>query len=350
MSGDATGTPDMEKITVRAVAARAGVAPSSVSRVLNGHADVSEELRGRVLQAVKELGYQPNLLARSLRSGSTRTIGCLIRDIANPLFADVVKGAESVLHNAGYSLLVSNTDGDVARDVEYIDVFLSRQVDGLLLTLQSEENDAMIAALQAARCPLVLLDRDVPALSASAVLCDHLSGMVHAVEHLIGLGHRRIGLINAPPVIRPARERQRGYLEAHARAGVPVAEELVRIAPYSAEFGYASTIEMLDLADPPTAILNDGIQFTMGSLRALHDRKVRIGSDVSFISADDIDWLELHDPPINVVRRDHARIGELGAELLLRAMGGDAKPRFEPLATTYVQRGSVEPPRSPSGR
>lgn len=331
------------KVTVRAVAERAGVAVSSVSRVLNDQGLVSDELRARVLRAIDELGYEPNLLARSLRSGSTRTVGCIIRDIANPLFADVVKGAESLLHSAGYALLVSNTDGDVARDVEYIELFLRRRVDGLLLSLQSEDNPAMVEALAKADCPLVLLDRDVPAIEASAVLCDHFSGVVAAVDHLISLGHRRIGMIAGQPVIRASRERKRGYEYALGKAGIAVDPTLLRLAPYSAEFGRTSTAEMLDLPDPPTAIVSGGIQFTMGSLRTLHDRQLVLGSQLSFVSADDIDWLELHHPPISVVRRDHVRMGQIGAELLLSALAGDPKPRFEPVATTYVHRASVQP-------
>lgn len=318
------------------------MAISTVSRVLNDQGFVSEDMRARVLRAVRELGYQPNLLARSLRSGSTRTIGCIIRDLANPLFADVVKAAEAVLHNAGYSLLVSNTDGDIARDAEYIHLFLRRRVDGLLLSLQSEDNDEMIASLRDAECPLVLLDRDLP-LSASAVLCDHFSGVVAAMEHLLSLGHRRIGLIAGKAIIRASRERLRGYTEAYALAGIDVASELIHLGPYSAKYGYTSTMELLDLANPPTAILSGGIQFTMGSLRALRERGVKIGPELSFVSADDIDWLELHEPPINVVHRDHQRIGQLGAKLLLKALAGDPKPRFEPVATTYIRRGSVQP-------
>jgi LacI family transcriptional regulator len=333
----------VEKVTVRAVAERAGVAVSSVSRVLNDHADVSDGLRARVLAAVEELGYRPDPVAQSLRSGATRTIGCIVRDIANPLFGDIVKGAESVLHSAGYSLLVSNTDGDIGLDVDYIELFLRRRVDGLLLSLQAEDNADMIAALQQADCPLVLLDRDVPGVSASAVLCDHFTGIVAAVGHLIALGHRRIGLIAGQPVIRASRERKRGFDEALAKAGLPVTPELVRLGPYAAEFGHTSTLELLDLTDPPTALVAGGIQFTMGSLRALHERGVRIGAELSFISADDIDWLELHDPPISVVKRDHMRMGHLGADLLLRTLGGKAHPCFEPVGTTYIHRASVQP-------
>lgn len=345
MDNDAVGAPeDPAKITVRAVAARAGVAPSSVSRVLNRHALVSEELRARVMAAVEELGYQPNPLAQSLRSGSTRTIGCVIRDVANPLFADIAKGAESLLHAAGYSLLVGNTDGNPTRDVEYIELFLRRRVDGLLLSLQKEDNDEMLHALRQADVPLVLLDRDIEGITASAVLCDHFTGIVTAVEHLIQLGHQRIGLIAGHPLIRASRERKRGYDYAHARASLPIMPELVKLAPYAAQAGYTSTLELLDLPEPPTAIISGGIQFTMGSLRALHERSVAIGPELSFISADDIDWLELHAPPISVVRRDHARMGQLGAELLLRALNGDRRPHFEPVGTAYIHRSSVQPP------
>lgn len=334
----------LTKVTVRAVAERAGVAVSSVSRVLNEHADVSEKLRARVLAAVEELGYRPDPVAQSLRSGATRTIGCIVRDIANPLFGDIVKGAESVLHTAGYSVLVSNTDGHIGRDVEYIELFLRRRVDGLLLSLQAEDNAAMVAALSQADCPLVLLDRDVPELSASAVLCDHFTGILSAVNHLLALGHRRIALIAGQPAIRVSRERRRGFDEALAHAGVPYAPELERLGPYSADFGFASTMQLLDLADPPTAIVGGGIQFTMGSLRALRERGVRVGPQMSFVSADDIEWLELHDPPISVVKRDHVRMGHLGADLLLRTLRGDQNPRFEPVGTTYVHRASVQPP------
>jgi LacI family transcriptional regulator len=319
---------------------------SSVSRVLNDHADVSAELRARVLAAVEELGYQPNPVAQSLRSGSTQTIGFIIRDIGNPVFGDIAKGAESLLHKAGYSVLLSNTDGAILRDVEYIQLFLRRRVDGLLLSLQDEHSDDMIAALRQADCPLVLLDRDVPQVAASAVLCDHFSGILAAVTHLLSLGHKRIGFIGGHPTIRVSRERRRGYDEAHAMAGLTVPPELVRLGPYTAEFGYQSTIELLNLPEPPTAILAGGIQFAMGSLRALHDRKIEIGAQLSFISADDIDWLELLHPPISVVRRDHVRMGQLGAELLLHALRGDPNPRFEPVGTTYVQRSSVKSPHN----
>lgn len=330
--------------TVRAVAERAGVAISSVSRVLNDHSDVSEALRARVMAAVAELGYQPNLLAQSLRSGSTGTVGFIVRDIANPLFADIVKGAEIRLRESNHSVLVANTGLDPSLGVDHIDLFLRRRVDGLILSLQSETDETTIAALKKAECPLVLLDREVPGVEASSVLCDHSNGILEAVEHLIELGHTRIGLIAGPTDIRGGRERVRAYEHAHERTGSAPSPELVKVGSFEADQGYASMAELLDLQAPPTAILTGGIQLTMGCLRALNEHDIVPGRDISFVSFDDIDWLKLHNPPISVVRRDTFRMGWLAADLLLRNLHGDRTPRFEPIATTYVKRGSVREP------
>lgn len=330
--------------TVRAVAERAGVAVSSVSRVLNGHADVSEELRTRVMAAVTELGYQPNLLAKSLRSGSTGTVGFVVRDIANPLFADIVKGAEIRLRENNYSVLIGNTGVDRSLGVDHIEIFLRRRVDGLFLSIPSEDDPATIAALRGAECPLVLLDREVPGLQASAVLCDHFSGFLAALEHLIGLGHTRIGLIAGSTDIRGGRERVRAYEYAHRAAGLAVRPDLVKVGSFDTDQGYAQTVELLDLPDPPTAVLSGGIQLTTGCLRALNERNLVPGRDISFVSYDDIEWLELYNPPISVVRRDTFRLGWLAADLLLRNLGGESTPRFEPIGTTYVDRGSVRAP------
>lgn len=331
------------KATVRAVADRAGVAISSVSRVLNNHPDVSEAMRRRVLAATEDLGYQPNLLAQSLRSGSTKTVGFVVRDIANPLFADIVKGAEMTLREAGYSMLLTNSEDDPDLDAQYIELFLRRRVDGLILSLQSEEHPATLAALRAADCPLVLVDRDVPVLGASAVLCDHYAGVHQAVDHMISLGHRRIGVVAGPTNIRASRDRLRGYEEAHRSAGIALNPQLVRMGSYSESFGYHETMRLMDLADQPTALLTGGIQLTNGSLSALRSRGVWVGNDLAFVSCDDIGWMQFLDPPINVVSRETVRMGQLAAHLLVELLNGEQRARVEPLGTTYIERGSVLP-------
>lgn len=330
--------------TVGAVADRAGVAISSVSRVLNNHPDVSDAMRRRVLAAVEELGYQPNLLAQGLRSGSTKTIGFVVRDIANPLFADIVKGAESTLRDAGYSMLLTNSESDPELDAQHITLLRRRRVDGLILSLQSEEHLPTLEALRTADCPLVLVDRDIPIPGASAVLCDHYSGVRRAVDHMIAQGHRRIAVIAGPESIRASRDRLRGYLDAHQSAGLETFPELIRLGSYTEDFGYRETMGVLDLATPPTALLSGGIQLTNGSLSALRERGLHVGQDLAYVSCDDIGWLRFLEPPVNVVSRATVRMGQLAAQLLLDLLhDGGRGPRVEPLGTTYIERGSVRP-------
>ncbi len=184
---------------MREVAAAAGVAMSSVSRVLSGHPDVSPAMRQRVLDAVDELGYQPNLLAQSLRWRETLTVGFVVGDISNPLLATIVEGAETTLRDAGYSMLLTNSEGNPGLDAEGIKLFQRRQVDGLILSLARDDHAPTLELLERVSVPVVIVDRELPPeVPASRVLADHRTGMRAAVEHLVDLGHRRIGLDRRP--------------------------------------------------------------------------------------------------------------------------------------------------------
>ena len=174
------------------VAKLARVAPSSVSRVLNDHPDVSDEMKARVLRAAEQLGYQPNFLAQSLRRGVTHTVGFVVRDISIPLFAGIVKGAEQELESHGYSVLLTNSLQNSALEAKHINVLRQRQVDGLILSLQSEADAGTLTALRNVRVPIVLLDRELSGFAGDAVLFDHASGVHGAVVALVDLGHRRV--------------------------------------------------------------------------------------------------------------------------------------------------------------
>ena len=182
---------------MRQVAERAGVAMSTVSRVVSGHPDVSPRMRKRVLLAVEELGYQPDFLAQSLRRGATLSVGFTLSDISNPVLAQMARGMEDVLRSAGYSLLVMNAGHDPSRDAANVRFLHGRRVDGMILSLVRERRKATLEALGRAEVPLVVIDRDLPRrIRASAVLVNHRSGMAAAAGHLLDLGHRRIGLVS----------------------------------------------------------------------------------------------------------------------------------------------------------
>ena len=208
-------------IKIKEVARLADVAPSSVSRVLNDHPDVSAEMRARVLKAAEQLGYQPNFLAQSLRTGATRTVGFVVRDISIPLFAGIVKGAEQTLESYGYSVLLTNSLQNSALEAKHINVLRQRRVDGLILSLQSEANADTFKALQNLQVPIVLLDRELVGIPADAVLFDHASGVHEAVTALVQLGHTHIGLLVGSSETRASRDRIRGFTRACEEAGIP---------------------------------------------------------------------------------------------------------------------------------
>jgi LacI family transcriptional regulator len=330
---------------MREVAERAGVAMSSVSRVLSGHPDASASMRERVMAVVAELGYHPDLLAQSLRGGETRSVGFVVGDIANPLLAEIVKGAERELRDKGYSMLLTNSENRQERDAAHVRLFEQRRVDGLMLSLASEDNDETLQLLRDSDTPTVLVDRELPPdVGASAVLSDHRTGMRDAVGHLLDLGHRRIGLILGQSSIRPSRERRAGAEQAFSDRKLPVsyaAIEGMRGPPH----GRNATRQLLDGAQPPTTIVAGGNQLLIGALEEILDRGLAIGSDISLVSCDAIDVTELFQPPIAVIRRDNREIGRQAAGLLLeRVTEIDPGARTVILPTMFVARASCGPP------
>lgn len=332
--------------TMKEVATHAGVALSSVSRVLNNHPDVSETMRRRVLDAIDVLGYEPNLVASSLRSGLTSTIGFVVSNISNPLFADLVMGASTRLQAAGYSVVLTNSEGRPERDENMVRLLRRRQVDGLITSLTDEHRPGTIAELERLDVPIVLLDRQVDELAGrtSVVAADHAIGMQAGVEHLLDLGHRRISLISGSLHIRPPKERLVGYRAAYANRGLEPPEDLLAFESFSPAFGEKAATEMLALADPPTAIVAGGNLLLTGVLRAIRAAGLRVGSDIGVVSCDHITLAELHDPPITIIERDTVGMGTIAADLLLeRLKDPEAPPRTERVPTELVIRGSTPP-------
>lgn len=342
-SPDGRGRRRRDRPGMREVAERAGVAMSSVSRVLSGHPDVSVEMRQTVETAVRELGYRPDLLAQGLRSQQTFSVGFAVSDIANPVLADAITGAERRLRSAGYSLLLTDSEGNAEFDAAQIRILDQRRVDGFLLSLVDERHPQTAETLRSIDVPIVLLDRDRPAnVEVQRVCYDHRKGMEDAAQHLVNLGHRDIALISGGPR-RPARQRREGVEQALKRAGVDVGVTIVE-GSFSVEHGYRATIDLLRRTPRPTAIIAGGNILMRGALRAIHERGVRIGLDISFVGCDDIAVAEFHDPPISVVRRDTRALGERAAELLLAAFGGTSAPSDVILPTEYVSRPSCAAP------
>jgi LacI family transcriptional regulator len=331
------------RANMREVARRAGVAMSSVSRVLSDHPDVSPEMHERVMGAVRELGYQPDILAQSMRRRSTLSIGFVVGDISNPLLAEIALGAEVELRNAGYSMLLTNSENDPKLDAHHVRLFRQRRVDGLLLSLAAEDDAETLEALKESDEPVVVIDRELPdELGSSAVLSDHRTGMRDAVGHLLELGHRRIGLILGQP-LRFSRERQRGLEEAYRERGLGP-EYRVLQGRLSPEHGRMATRELLAGGQPPTAIVAGGNQILLGALQEIQDRRLTLGEGISLVSCDSISVTELHVPPIAVIDRDTRELGRQAAALLLGQLSGEREPERVVLPTRFVARPSCGPP------
>jgi LacI family transcriptional regulator len=347
MSDDPTTRP--RPVGLREVAEHANVAMSSVSRVLTDHPDVSERMRRRVLAAAEELGYEPDLLAQSLRRGETLSVGFVVRDISNPVLAELALGAETALSEAGYSMLLTNSHGDPDTDAAGIRLFRRRRVDGLLLSLSDETHDPTRAEIDQLRPPIVLIDRELPgAPPVSAVLSDHGAGAGEAVSRMIELGHRRIGLITGTGTIYPMRVLESRVREVCAQAGV---ELVVETGQLQAEDGRTETERVLDRGDErPTALLIGSNQLLPGTLHALRDRALRIPDDVSVVTFDDIPLLDLLDPPISVISRLPSEIGRRAAQLLLSQLRDGAEPQVVTTPTTFHPRDSLGPAPTASRR
>jgi len=338
-----TGHTDAKKVTIKDVADRAGVALSSVSRVLNGHPAVSESLRSKVMQSVAALDYQPDFTASSLRRGSTLSMGFLVRDIANPLFSDMVKAVEEELQAQGYQLLLANSNGDPDSDAMHVREFARRRMDGLFLSLSSEEHRETLAALQSARGPMVLIDRTLAGLDAHVIKSDHYSGVRDATRHLAEQGHRRIAMITGPREVLASRERTRGYKAGLRAAGVRFESRLCRMGSYAVDFACDQVKELMGLDEPPTAVIAGGAMTSYGVLMGVRQLGLSIPEDLAMVGCDSWPYPELFRPALTVVQRSGTEIGRAAAELML---SNPATPTEVVLPTCLVVGETTPPLRS----
>jgi LacI family transcriptional regulator len=254
-----------------------------------------------------------------MRRRNTLTVGFVVDDIANPLHAATFKAADAEMRGRGFSLYLVNTNGKARQEADAIDMLQHGRADGLIMTINSEQDPRTLKRLEELRVPSVLLDREI-SLEMDAVLTDHALGMTQATEHLIELGHRRIALISGGPDIRPGRERIRGFREAFRRRHLTVAEDLIQAQSLSADFGFRAASTLLQRADRPTAMIAAGNRILVGVLRALQQQNVSIPREMSIIGCDQTDLARLYPGPITLIDRDIEEIGRTAAQLLLERL------------------------------
>ncbi len=341
MVGDHSGTPRKlgHRVTIRDVAEGADAALSSVSRVLSGHPHVSEKMRIKVQKVAEELGYEPNLNAQTLRSGVSRTIGFVVRDINNPLFTLIAQACERELRRNGYSMILINSDGSVEIENQNFSLLRKRRVDGIIASLVAEDSPYLRKNLDSAHCPIVLLDRQVSDRNISAVIANHSSGVYEAVMSLVKLGHSKIALITGSNNIYPTRNRLEGFTKAHQDANLEICSNLLAVGGFDADYAFSHSLNLLHQKSAPTAFLAGGVGAFMGISRAFKKNKIIMGKDVAFVALDTLSFLELFFANISTVYRDPVEMGREAAILLLEGLEG-AQPQVSVIETQFVERDS----------
>ena len=320
--------------TIKEVAERAGVSVSTVSRVLNDYLFVSDAARRRVVDAMEALEYRPDVAARSMRTGSSRTVGFVVSDISNPLFATIAKGVDSVLVPHGYSLVLANSENDPEHEAGLLSALRQRRLDGLIAAVADERAPGSRSGWTASSPSS---STATPGSNADAVWSDHDAGVAEALERLAGLGHHRVALIAGSE--GQLGSRARTSRSGAMRAGSLSIGGLVRSAEPGREGGELAARQLLASADRPTALLIGHNLLTAGILVALTDLGVRVPDDLSVIACDDVDVTRLFSPPIDVIERDLLELGRCSAQLLLDRLGGEgASPLRVVLPTHLVTR------------
>ncbi|MHA6620593.1 LacI family DNA-binding transcriptional regulator [Pseudonocardia sp. DLS-67] len=329
------------RVTIAEIAASAGVSVPTVSKVLNGRADVADGTRRRVQQIMADRGYQRRA------SGTQRPVGLIdmaVPGLDSPWAVDVLRGAEAEARKVGSQIVITSTGRSPAGDRQWLDRLATRRSDGLVLVV-SEAAPEAVEQLAALRTPVVLLDPvggSDP--SFATVGATNWAGGLSAVEHLLALGHRRIAALSGRPQLACSQERVEGYRAGLGRAGIPVDERLVHFSEFCTSGGKEGARAVLDVPEPPTAIFAGSDMQAFGVYQEAAARGLRIPEDLSIVGFDDIAFSELATPPLTTVRQPLARMAAEAVRLLLDAGNGipGPPPRVE-LATHLVVRGSTGP-------
>jgi LacI family transcriptional regulator len=341
-------------VTIKDVARQSGVSSMTVSRVINGSERVRPETRRRVEQAIAELGYVPSRLARGLIRQKTGTLALIVPDVANPFFTLIVRGAEDVARRAGYRIILCDSRADLTIEREVIEEMIAHRVEGIAIAPVSNRSRTHLDRLAKFGVQFVLIDRTVPGVESDVVVGDNVGGARRLVDHLISLGHRRIGFIVESDEVSTARERYQGYVEAHAAVGLSLDPSLIVQATVDPSGGSQGMRRLLELEDRPTAVFTVNNLVAVGAIEAVRANGLEVPDDVALVCFDDIEYASRLYPFLTVMAQPAETLGTLGTQLLLDRIEGRAgdQSRVVVLPAQFIVRKScgavpAEQPASP---
>lgn len=331
--------------TIKDVARRAGVSISTVSRTLSGKVPVLEETRQRVFQAINELNYQPNAVARGLKMGRSLTIGLMIPNFRSLVFPSAIKGITEVLNAYGYNLVICDTQEDVDREKHLIDNLNSRMVDGLICSTAVEDSEHIIE-LKEAGFPLVLLLRHIHN-RIDAVIADNYAGGYTGGSYLLRKGFRRVALINGPLHLDIYRQRYNGFTQSLFDHNSAVDDKLVSHGNRGWEGGYRAMQELLDNQNVPEAVFATSDPKAFGAMKAIHERGLNVPTDISILGYDNLETSQLMSPPLTTIAQPFYEMGQLATHKLIELIDSTAdqiaarKPVVDKLPVELIERDSV---------
>jgi len=328
-------------VTLADVAEYAGVSASTASRALNGRGELSQETRAAVLAAASALQFEPSLLARSLRTRTTWTVGFVVPDVSSPFYASALKGAQAALEQAGYRVMLMDSGQERDGELAALRTLLNHQVDGLLLSTVGLAAERFQSTVARRGTPCIFFDSVLPGMGHGSVLIDNADGIDCLVDHLVEHGHRRIGALTGSLDETSGYERLDAFRAAMDRHGLEVPEGYIRGDRWSTAAGQEATVALFAQEPRPTALVASSVELALGCMFACREQGVRIPDDLALATFDDAYFAELLDPSLTAVWYDPAEVGRAAASLLVEAMReGDGDRRDLRVPVTLVTRTS----------
>jgi LacI family transcriptional regulator len=331
-------------VTIYDVAREAGVSMATVSRVVNNNPNVKPQTRKKVFEAIERLGYRPNAVARGLASKKTTTVGVVIPDISNAIFAEVARGIEDIANMYHYNIILCNADKKKEKEIRVVNTLLEKQVDGLLF-MGGTVTEEHVRAFRTSSVPIVLCATTSEEESIPSVDIDHELAAFEAVSMLIENGHKRIAMISGT-LQDPANGYMRfqGYKRALETAGLPVSDDYIRVGNYRYESGLEVAKYFLEMKERPTAIFTATDEMAIGAIHTIQDSGLRVPDDISVISVDNIRMASMVRPLLTTVAQPMYDIGAVSMRLLTKLMNKEQVTDFKVILPHYIiQRKSVAP-------
>jgi LacI family transcriptional regulator len=331
--------------TIHDVARRAGVGSMTVSRVINNSGYISPKTRERVEKAIVELGYMPNTVARSLRSRRTNTVALMVTDITNPFFTTLARGVEDAANQAGYTVIFCNTDESQAKEEQYLQVLLQKQVDGLLIVPVQSQAKA-IRQIQKHGTPVVVLDRWIPEAEVDTVRCNSLDGAYQLTRYLLSLGHTQIAILSGAVGTSTADDRVAGYRQALAEVKIEIDEQYIQRGEFTQESGYRMTKQAVNLPLRPTALIAANNFITIGAMKALQEMGLDVPEAIALAGFDDLPPALVTFPFFTVASQPAYEMGTQAMKLLLDRLEGEKSENFQEVILPIqiiIRRSSGDP-------